>query len=208
MPRFSNEAPDDARGFALHLVRCPTGKAIVGIVTSEDLIGCPTHYWHGRTIPHEDEGCLPCKEGFPWRWHSWLSAFSPKTHEAFIFESTARVTKLLTAYRDSHGTLRGCKFRAQRRTMAANARVYIELAPANLQDVTLPDPPDLLRCMCSIWNIPYPSLNLEGLCRDVPRLVTKANPNGQLVTPDGLIQGQLNEDRPQNTPHARNPRNG
>lgn len=208
MPQFSTDAPDDPRGFALHLVRCPTGQALVGIVTSHDLIGCPTHFWHGRTVPHEQENCQPCKDGISWRWHSWLSAFNPRTHEAFIFESTARVTKLFTAYRDSHGGLRGCKFRAQRRSMAANARVYLELAPANLQDVQLPDPPDLLKCMCVIWNIPLPNLDVEGILRSVPRVVTKPNGNGELITPDGQILKAEHESRSQNPPHARDSRHG
>lgn len=206
MPQFSNVAPKDPRGFTLHLVRCPSGNSLTGIVTSDDLIGCPTHYWHGRTVPHEEVNCPACKDGQEWRWHSWLSAFNPRNHEAFIFESTARVTDLFTAYRDSHGGLRGCKFRAQRRSTAPNARVYLELAPANLQDVQLPDPPDLLRCMCSIWNIPLPNLDVEGILHSIPRVVVKPDGNGKLVTPDGQILPDDYESRRKDTPHARNPR--
>lgn len=208
MPSFSNVAPVDPRGYALHLVRCPSGISLVGIVTSDDLIGCPTHFWHGRTVPHEEENCQPCIDMIPWRWHSWLSAFNPKTHEAFIFESTARVTDLFTAYRDSHGGLRGCKFRAHRRTAAANARVYLELAPANLQDVQLPDPPDLLKCMHVIWNIPLPDLDIQGMLKSVPRVVTKKNGNGELITPDGQIEEHFYEGRSEAIAHARDARNG
>ncbi len=208
MPQFTTDAPDDPRGYALPLLRCPSGRAIVGIVTSDDLIGCPTHFWHGRTVPHEEEDCPPCKDGLPWRWHSWLSAFSPQKHECFLFESTARITKLFTAYRDSHAGLRGCKFRAQRRTAAANARVYLELAPANLQDLHLPDPPDLLRCLCMIWNVPFPSVDLDGLTRDVPRVVTKPNGNGELMTPDGRILKAHHASRREDPPHARDARHG
>ncbi len=208
MPNFSNVPPKDPRGHALHLLRCPSGCAIVGIVTSDDLIGCPTHYWHGRTIPHEEEACEGCKDGLEWRWHSWLSAFNPKTHEAFLFESTARVTELFTAYRDSQGGLRGCKFRAQRRSAAINARVYLELAPANLQDVQLPDAPDLLKCMCMIWNIPLPSAHVEGMLHSIPRVVTKPNGNGESITPDGQILKAHHASRRENPADAGNSRNG
>lgn len=195
MPTFSNDPPEDPKGFALPLVRCPTGQGLVGIVTSTDLVGCATHYFGGRTVPHESDDCEPCQRGIPWRWHSWLGAYSIKQHGSFLFESTARVTKIFVTYRQAHGTLRGCKFRAQRRTGARNSRVYLECQPADLDGVQLPEPPDVVRCLSFIWNIPLPSLNVEGILRGAPAVTVRGNGEGDFVCEDGTVARLPNENR-------------
>lgn len=195
MPTFANDPPEDPKGFALPLVRCPSGQGLVGIVTSPNLIGCATHFFHGRTVPHETDNCDPCKEGIPWRWHSWVGAYSVKQHGSYIFESTARVTKILVTYREAHGTLRGCKFRAQRRTGARNSRVYLECGPADLNGIQLPQPPDLVRCLSFIWNIPLPSISIEGIARSVPLAIVRGNGDGDFVCEDGSIASPHHENR-------------
>lgn len=195
MPMFSTDPPEDPRGFALPLVRCPAGQGITGIVTSLDLIGCPTHFFGGRTVPHEKDNCEPCKHGIPWRWHSWVGAYSVKQHGSFLFESTARVTKIFVAYREAHGRLRGCKFRAQRRTGARNSRVYLECQPADLDGITLPEPPDLLRCLSFIWNIPLPAISAEGIARNVPLAIVRGNGDDAFVSDEGKVLSPQHENR-------------
>lgn len=196
MPQFSNVPPKDPRGHALQLLRTPQGSALTAIVLSDDQIGAPTHFYGGRTVPCEVDDCKPCKEGLPWRWHAWLAAWSSKDHHAFIFEMTARVSKIFVAYRETYGTLRGCKFRARRRTQAANARVHIECQPADIQGLTLPDPPDLIKCLSIIWNIRFPELDVQGILRSVPRVVCDRNGNGELVTPEGQLFKATDETGP------------
>lgn len=208
MLHFSSTPPDDPRGYALPLVRTPAGKAIVAVVYSDDLVGCATHFWGGRTVPCDGDQCTPCGEGVSWRWHAWVAAFSPASHHCFLFESTARVASIFVAYRQQHGTLRGCKFRAQRRTPARNSRVYLECVPADLQVVHLPDPPDLVKCLHVLWNVPLQEINIEGIARGTPRIVTTPKGNGDQVTPDGQILTSDHESRRKNPPHARDPRNG
>lgn len=187
MPQFSNRAPKDPRGYSLPLLRCPAGRPLNAIVTSDDLIGCPTHYWGGRTMPCEQDECKACLEGVPWRWHSWLGAWSLKNHKSFLFESTARVTDIFTEYRDKYRTLRGCKFRANRRTNAVNSRVYVECQPADLDGISLPPAPDLIKCMSIIWNIRFPDLDVQGILKSVPRVVVDRKGNGKLVEPAGEL---------------------
>ncbi len=203
MPQFSNEAPDDPRGHSLQILRTPTGAALTAIVTSEDLIGCPTHFWGGRTTPHEDEDCKACEAGLPWRWHSWLSAWNPRDHHHFIFESTARVTKIFTAYRDNHHTLRGCKFRAHRRSNIPNSRVLLECQPTDLDGVRLPNPPDLIKCMSIIWNIREPNLDVQGILRSVPRVVVNKEGNGELITGEGQLFKVNDENGPSHSQVSR-----
>lgn len=177
MPKFSTTPPEDPRGFALPLVRVPAGKTIVAIVISEDLIGCPTHFWGGRTVPCEEVDCVPCSEGVSWRWHSWLAAWSPNNDSTFLFESTRRITDVFCGYREIHGTLRGCHFRAQRRTSARNSRVNIELKPADLRAVRLPGPPNLLACMAIIWNIKLNDLAVPDASESGPRIRADSQPD-------------------------------
>lgn len=199
MPQFSNCPPKDPRGHALPLVRTPAGRALTAIATSDDLVGCPTHFWGGRTVPCEIDDCKPCNEGHPWRWHAWLSAYDPRDHRAFVFEVTARVAEIFVAYRDAHGTLRGCKFRAQRRTMAANSRVFLECQPCDLQGQHLPDPPNLIKCLSVIWNIRTPDLDVAGILKSVPRVVVDRGGNGELVHPDGQLFDKTDETGPNAT---------
>lgn len=196
MPFFSNQPPDDPRGHALQLLRTPAGRALTAIVTSHDLIGAPTHFWGGRTVPHEQDDCKACLEGVPWRWHSWLSAWNASNHTHFLFESTLRVTKIFVAYRNAYDTLRGCKFRARRRTPAPNARVQLECQPADLEGLKLPQPPDLIKCMSIIWNIPIPDIDIQGILHSTPQVVIDRDGNGELLTGEGQLFKQTDENGP------------
>lgn len=177
MPVFTNQVPDDPRGYALPLLRCPTGRPFVSIIISDDLLGCATHFWGGRTVPHEELDCEPCNNGNPWRWHSYMACYSPKLDDSCILESTRRVSKMLTKYRQTHGTLRGCHFRGQRRTSARNSRVNIELKPADLRSIRLPEPPNMLACMAIIWNLKLDDLQVDCVIEDVPAISTRTTPD-------------------------------
>jgi len=168
MPIFTNQPPEDARGVGLPLRRCPTYKPLTAIVTSLDLTGCPTHYFGGRTVPCEEHDCQACLNGVPWRWHSYLSCWDQTNKIHFLFENTARATEPFVQYREAHGTLRGCAFKAQRMNSRPNARVYIETKPVDLEKITLPKPPDLLAVLSIIWNIPLGQIKSNGQQRKVP----------------------------------------
>ncbi len=184
MPAFTTVIPDDPRGHSLTLVRVPPGKPVVGIVVSDNLIGCATHFWGGRTIPHEEQLCFPCSEGSPWRWHAWLAAFSTRNNEMFLFESTKRVAMIFAAYRETHGTLRGCVFKAQRATDARNSRVRLELKPGDLRSINLPEEPNLVKCMSMIWNIKLPDLAVECVIDGIPAVRTISTPDNDKPLPN------------------------
>ena len=168
MPIFSNTPPEDTRGVSLTLKRCPTNQSLKAIVTSADLIGCPTHFYGGRTVPCEETKCEPCLNGVPWRWHSYLSCWAQIDKIHFLFESTARASEPFVNYRKAHGSLRGCLFRAQRMNSRPNARVFIETKPFDLAAIDLPDAPDLAKVLAIIWNLPESHVNSNGRCRNMP----------------------------------------
>jgi hypothetical protein len=153
MPRFSNAPPADQKEFALPIMRTPAHGKFQAIVTSEDLLGCNTHWWGGRTVPCEAPDCEACREGSPYRWHAYCSAFIPKTAIHVLFECTAQASETLVQYRVAHGTLRGCLIDAYRWRSAPNGRVIIRATPAAQPPDTLPKPPDLLKVLTVIWQL-------------------------------------------------------
>jgi len=192
MPTFSNQVPHDPRGLSLPLKRCPVGKPVIAIVTSLDLIGCKTHFYQGKTQPCENETCKACLDGVRWTWHSYLSAYDHAAKLHFLFESTARATEAFVQYREAHDVLRGCLFRAQRTQLRANARVYIETRPADLEKYSLPNPPDLTKILAIIWNLPDAVLAKGRRIKNVPNLTPEEEALEQ-------IRRRINGTMPQTT---------
>jgi len=177
MINFSNTPPSDPRGESLTLHRTPTLKPLDAIVTCSDLIGCRTHYYHGRTLPCSGDDCAACQDGMAWRWHAWLSAYTAKTHIHIIFECTAQSAATFVSYRNDHATLRGCLFRAERPSHKPNGRVRITTKKFDLETISLPLPPDLPKCLAMIWNIPTVDLSTPDRSRSMPHLRVNLNPD-------------------------------
>ena len=175
MLNFQTNPPDDPRGNSLHLVRCPTGKLFAGVILSDDMLGTPTHYYKGRTIPCDDEHCPACKDGFPWRWHAYLAVYQRTLHRTVLLEITAKAAEPLKLYRKAYGTLRGCGLTAKRINSAANSRVIITTCRADMQDLKLPDEPNVLEALSIIWNIELPSMCVGGTLKGVSAIMTKRN---------------------------------
>jgi len=183
MPQFSSAPPPERAGHSLRLLRTPVGKPYTGIITCHDLVGCPTHFYHHRTIPCEDHDCPACEAGYPWRWHGYLSCYAIRSHEHSLFELTAQAVEPIKDYRERHRTLRGCMFEAHRLGTNANGRVIVRCTPADLNSLILPDPPNLIAALCHIWSVPDPSVSTDGLLKDIPRLHIErpADGNGQHI---------------------------
>lgn len=170
MFQFSTTPPPDPRGNSLPLMRCAASKSIHGIITTDQLFGCRTHYFHGRTLPCDDASCPACDDGMPWRWHGYVGLYGLTTRRHVIFESTAKAIEPLTKYFNAYGTLRGCELNAQRVNLVPNGRVVIHTKPADLENVNLPDPPNLLEALSIIWNIELPAIVVDGESKGNPAL--------------------------------------
>jgi len=178
MPHFTNRPPAEPAGPNLRLCRTPGPGKLVGIVTSPDLIGCPTHFFNKRTIPCEPPNCPACAAGYSWRWHGYLSAVNVKTHEHFLFEMTAQAAESFVEYRERHHDLIGCAFEAQRLGEHRNGRVIIRCKPTDLTQIKLPKAPNLVAALAHIWNIPTPEVNEEGRLKNIPRVEVNRLPGG------------------------------
>ncbi len=54
------------------------------------------------------------------------------------------------------------------------------------QLLRIPDPPDLVKCLAIIWNIPTTTMPIVGIIKDVPNLVASHDHD------DGTIPNKLN----------------
>lgn len=158
MPSYSNTPPPNSYGQALPIQRTPANRPLKAIITSPDLIGCNTHFWHGQTTPCTAPNCEPCKDASPYRWHAYCSAFIPPTSLHFLYETTAAAAEQLVTYRRANDTLRGCKFTAYRWRQAINGRVVIHTEKSTFADDQLPEAPNLEIVLATLWHLPHDNL--------------------------------------------------
>jgi len=185
MPRWSNTIPDEPNANALPLLRCPPHGTLVATITSPEMIGTYTHYWHGRTIPCDAPHCDACQSGMPYRWHAYLGAWLQSKALHFLFECTAAAADPFALYFKAHGTLRGCMFEAQRWRATPNSRVLIRTKTADLTQIVLPHAPDVIAALSIIWNLP---LNRAAETRRNPeRSARQLWPNQAAAMAAGLI---------------------
>jgi len=183
---FDSAPPTEPNRHALPIKRTPTGRAIVGIITCHDLIGTNTHFHRGRTRPCTKEDCPACGDGIPFRWHGYVSLWNPKTKEHVILELTARMAERIAEYRQTTGTLRGARLRCQRVNLSPNAKAMVEIGPENVEALRLPPPPDLVKCMATIWNFSHDEMTVNGTQKDLARVDIK--PNHALRTFDPQVE--------------------
>jgi len=122
------------------------------------MIGCPTHWFGGRTVPCEAHNCQACLEGTPWRWHGYLGALKNPNRQHVIVEWTAQAADQINRYRTTHPSLRNAIITARRHRNQRNGTVIVELTTGDPDKLHLPDPPDLIKCLSILWNIPTPDM--------------------------------------------------
>lgn len=193
MLNFSSDVPSDPRGNSLPLMRCPSNRSIEGIITCEDLVGTRTHYYRGRTIPCDDAECPACSDGFPWRWHAYVSVYSPRSQRTVLFEMTARCAETLVTYRKAYSTLRGCHLIAKRANTSPNSRVNLQTKQADLQSIALPASPNILEALSIIWNIELPSISLDGVLKETPRMKVKREADKRVSTIEKSMQASRSQ---------------
>jgi hypothetical protein len=187
MPKWSRTPPAAELRGNMDLVRTPTDGSIVAIVTSEDLIGTNTHFWGGRTVPCEPPSCPACDAGCPTRWHAYTAIFNPSSGTQQILELTAQASVAFCRYLDAHGSLRGCHFKAYRTGRARNSKIEVVTKPADLTKLVLPDPPDVMRVLATIWRIDPSAWTEDGARDHVSEFVARGTVNRlaeRLAPPD------------------------
>ena len=156
MPQFSHEPPPLPDGYIFRIVRTPPTATFQAVITCTDPLGCNTHFANNRTVPCEGLGnCNLCADGHSRRWHGYVSCVDTATLEHVLFEFTAHASDTFKNYRDLHNTMRACIFKAFRPSKRPNGRVIIHTTPGDETRIRLPEPPDIARLLCHIWNVRY-----------------------------------------------------
>ena len=122
--------------------------------------GKTVHIVNKLEIECDGPPCEACQAGMPYRWHAYQSILSSKDHLHCLFECTAQAAEHFTEYRDAHQTIRGCQFEASRLHSKPNGRIIIRTRPADLTGISLPKPPDLVKCLGILWGFTAPSVQL------------------------------------------------
>jgi len=161
MPNWTNKLPEMQKHMGFDLRRTPALGSLHAICTSSDILVTDTHYFHGRTCPCERPNCPACNEAMPFRTHVYCSCFDVRAREHFLFECTAHAAKPLVEYIAANGSLRGCIIVATRPKGGRNSKVCIQTNICNLAKVQLPEPPDLIRALSTIWRLPVVALECE-----------------------------------------------
>lgn len=156
MPQWSNEAPAENADYAHRILRTPPDKPLCGIITTPDLVGCPTHFTNNRTIPCEaPKPCKPCDDGCSRRWHGYVGIMITPTLEHAIFEMTGAASDPLKNYAMIYNTLRACWIKALRPSKRSNGRVIMECRKIDETKTRIPEPFNVMRVLCHIWNVDY-----------------------------------------------------
>lgn len=176
MPNFSDRPPAESTGHNFDVIRCPASGKLRACITSENLVGCPTHFFRGHTVPCEPPDCPACAEGLPWRWHGYITIFTAGTHLHQLLEITAAPAETLVQYFDLHKTLRGCEVTMNRTSPRPNGRVRIATRSIDLAAVQLPAAPDLKLILATMWNLPALAQQIKGQLKGHPQFRPKSQP--------------------------------
>lgn len=168
MPTWTNEPPDPSDATPFRIIRTPATGKLLAIITSDEVIGTNTHFYNHRTLPCEGATCPACGDGYPWRWHGYVTALDPLTREHFLFEFPAAANDAFKAYRTNQATVRGCHFLATRAPQRHNGRVMIRCKPADLEREPIPSAPNLRKILCKLWSIPYTEIETPDRLKGHP----------------------------------------
>ncbi len=154
MPNWSQQPPADLKTESMPLMRTPPKGKLKGLITSDKLIGCPVHWWRGRSMPCDGERCPACEKHTPWRWKGYICLWTPNTTLHFILELPAAATDPLGDYLAQYETLRGAKFTTCRIPEKPTGKVHSEIARIDISQYKLPQAPNILNHLSKIWDLP------------------------------------------------------
>jgi hypothetical protein len=135
------------------IFRAKPGRDTKMVIWSDDLFGCRTHWWTGRTIPCKRSGCEACTAGKVSRFNGWVFAKLVATEEKVIFEFTPPAALFLDSVFEEFGSLRGAQIIATRKGDRANAMVHVRCVGREKNWKNIPNPPDIVPVMCRIWGV-------------------------------------------------------
>jgi len=152
-PAWQDEPPPQTEFAGIRLIRTPPGRELVGVITSDHITGCPTHYVHRRTTPCTGTSCTHCLDGLQPRWHGYLSIRSMYSETQYVLELTALAAAPIQEYLRRHGTLRGARLHAKRVGDKPNSPVQTTVSPNDTDLRTLAPEVHMRRYLATLWSL-------------------------------------------------------
>jgi len=187
MINWSDHPPKPGDFAGVRLVRVPPQKTFEGLITSEKLQGCPTHYAERKTQPCTGDDCRHCLAGLTPRWLAYLSVWSTRTRAHLVLELTALASLPVDDYAARHGSIRGSLIVADRNGSRPNSPVTVSVRPDDSDHRLLPPEVDLRRFFDLLWHINGMPLKAERNphAGEYPEFNRDADaPNDQIPPPD------------------------
>ena len=176
MPKWTREPPAHKDLATLPILRAPPRGVLVGQLTSYEMVGCPIHWWRGRSLPCEDHKCPACQNKVPFRWKGYLGFWQPAQSQHSLLEIPAAAADTVADFRLQNPTLRHAIVELKRVPEKANGRVLLRIKPGPTDAKMFPQPPDTERLLAKIWDLPAITADDTIFRRTAPKI--KANRDG------------------------------
>lgn len=151
MSFWTTKAPDPREFATIRLMRVPTAGAILGVITSEEVLGCYTHWDTYRTQPCPGNGCPLCLQGQPKRWQGYISIQDQTTQKQAVIQLTALAAQQLEQERARYGHLRGLLTQFSRAAKRPNGRILVQCRQLPNPPTDLDPPVNIPKYMALIW---------------------------------------------------------
>jgi hypothetical protein len=139
------------RNLPCSIYRVKPGPGVRGVITSSNLVGANTHYWHGRSTICTTDTCEACSSGQRPRWYGYVGLWSPTSKATTILELTAATIESIEEYYNTHGTLRAAQISLQRATKKPNSKLVARLEESNFSTSAIPAEIPIRKILCRMW---------------------------------------------------------
>lgn len=128
------------------------GTPVRGLILSEQIIGCKTHWTFGRTKPCVgiENGCEGCGQGAAVRWKGYLAVYLPASRTGWLLEVSQHAFDNNLELCCVTG-LRGRDFSAYRKGPHKNSPLMIDLVPSLTHRDHVPPEPNVQDILARIW---------------------------------------------------------
>jgi hypothetical protein len=171
------------------LVRIGRSEKHRTIILSEKLIGVWTHYFRGRTCPHEEPTCPACDAKNARRWYGYLACWNTTTDTRYMLELTPQAAEILIEYERKRKSLRGLEIYVRRTGDKPNSPCETIIPKEQQSHLALPGAFDVREALMIIWGLATPSdptTGEPGATRVAPHWRTKGGKSGASpAQPDG-----------------------
>lgn len=154
MQKWSTLPPASEGPATLPIERTPPKGELVGWITSHKMLGCPVHWYKGRTKPCQLEDCHACAQNVPWRWKGYLGLHVKKDNRHVLFEFPAQVGEKLGDYLKTHRSLRNLLIAVNRIPEKPNGKVNLRWKDTDDKILAIHEEPNLLYILSALWDIP------------------------------------------------------